>query len=449
MNLYHSLASHVILPASDLFTGWDVKKAMVLLDDSQWWSEDQMIDYQNKSIQRLIKHSYTNVPYYKDLFDKYDINPNSIKEKADLKRIPVLTKEIIINNFHSGKLFAQNWKKSNVRLESSSGSTGAKTIFYINNNAYGFNIGANLRGWSWMGYTIGDSIVKITQNRRNSYIKKLQDFINRTALYTGSYTQESYEEFKKLLNSNKEFFLRSYPDPLIYFASKLKSESETFKSVVGINTTGNILFPESRELIENAFNTKVFDSYSCEGGANVFECETHENYHVSDEYGVVEIEDDQKKEVSDLEFGKAIVTDFFNFASPFIRYESKDILQKGSKCSCGRCLSTVKKIGGRDNDVVITPQGQMLIAQSFTTYFKYIKGVEQFQVIQNEANSLIFNLRTNSRFDKSDEFSIKKYWQDKTSNEMNISIIYVPVIEPLISGKIRFVIRDKKIPITF
>jgi phenylacetate-coenzyme A ligase PaaK-like adenylate-forming protein len=60
----------------------------------------------------------------------------------------------------------------------------------------------------------------------------------------------------------------------------------------GINTTGSTLNENVRLKIEAIFGVKVFDSYSCEGGAIFFEC-PNGNYHPSEEYAIQEyIEDD-------------------------------------------------------------------------------------------------------------------------------------------------------------
>ena len=50
-----------------------------------------------------------------------------------------------------------------------------------------------------------------------------------------------------------------------------------------------------REFIEEIFNTRVYDSYSCEGGANVSQC--YEGYyHSSEDYAISEfIEDNYSK----------------------------------------------------------------------------------------------------------------------------------------------------------
>lgn len=445
MSFYNIIAKNVILPLADRKTGWNIKKHLDFLNKSQWWSKEQLKEYQNVKLQKLIIHAYQNIPYYNNLFKKHGIIPSDIKTKNDLNIIPVITKEEVTNNVLNGSLIAKNLNLKKHIKSQSSGSTGFKTIFYIDPNSYGLILACNLRGWDWMGYHLGDKMIKISHNKRNSTIKKLQDKLDRVKLFNDKYDSKGFKEFYNLFNNYHPSYLRSYPDPLFFLSIYAKKHKLKFTGLKAINTTGNILFPEVRQLVENIFNVKIFDSYSCEGGPNVFECETHENYHVSDEYGIIEIIDVNGNEVEEGKDGRAIVTALDNYITPFIRYDSKDILTKGGSCSCGRSLTTISKIVGRDNDIIITPQGQMLIAQTFTTYFKYIDGVDQFQVIQNKEDELKFKIKKNIFYNDEINKKIVKYWQNYTYNNMKIFIEEVENIPLLSSGKRRFLIRNKKI----
>lgn len=446
MSFYSNIYKDFILPLSDSVTKWNISKSLKFLKESQWWSKDDLEDFQKKRLRLLIDHAYGNVPYYKELFDKHDINPKSIREIADLKNIPILTKEIVIENFNNGKLLAKNARKNQYIFKQSSGSTGLKTTFNISKEAYGFNIACNLRGWDWMGYEIGDKILKVSQNKRYSSLKKIQDKIDRTYLFYQTYDQKNIISFYNSLLSYKPKYIRSYPDPLLFLCSSMKKNNLKLPVISAINTTGNILFPEARSIIEDTLSCKIFDSYSCEGGANFFECSTHEAYHSSMEYAITEIINSEGQEVKNGESGKHITTDLWNFAMPFIRYDSKDIIEKSQyECSCKRGLLSFSKIIGRDNDIIITPNGEFLIAQSFTTYFKYFPSVLQFQVYQESLNHIEFRLKVNEFFNESVSTEIQKHWETQFGDNVKILIKIYDDIPLLDSGKNRFLIRNKSI----
>lgn len=445
MRFYNKIHSAFVQPLSDLITGWDFNSSIKFLNESQWWSKDKLYEYQCLRLQQLVQHAYKNTIYYKELFDKAGINPLSINSPEDLKRIPILSKEEFRNNFPD-KIFANGANKKSYIKTATSGSTGRQLIYYISKNAYGLINAAGVRGWNWAGYQLGDKYIKITQNKRHSILKRLQDFINRGYLYTHQYNEAGFSELVKLLNKVKPAVLRSYPDPLIFISNYIIRNKIDIPNIGAVTTTGNTLFKETRQLIEKSFNTQIFDSYSCEGSTHADECETHSCYHLSDEYAITEIIDEQRNEVKPGERGLLVTTDLLNYACPFIRYDSRDYVVKSKNdCSCGRGLGSIHRIDGRDNDILITPDGNFLIAQTFTTYFKYFESIEQFQILQNSPDTLLFKLVINEKYNTDIENDVIKYWEDYTNNTMKIFVEPVNEISRRISGKRQFLVRDPSI----
>lgn len=447
MHAYRKIHKYFILPISDLITGWNFSKSLSFLMESQWWSKDKIYELQCLMLQKLIEHAYQNVPFYKDIFDERGINPKSIKTPEDLKILPIISKEEFRKNFPD-KIVAKNLNNHEYIKTATSGSTGRQLIYYLSKNAYGMINAAGVRGWYWAGYELGDKYIKITQNKRHSIVKKIQDFVNRGYLYTHQYDENGFKEFLKLLNRVQPKILRSYPDPLLFISNYIIKNKISVPPIGAIATTGNTLFQETRYIIEQSFNARVFDSYSCEGSTHADECENHSCYHLSDEYAITEILDENGNEVKPGQTGLLITTDLWNYACPFIRYNTQDYITKGiSECSCGRKLSTIIRIDGRANDILITPDRKFLIAQTFTTYFKYFESIEQFQVVQNKPNELLFKLVVNDKYSNKIENEIKEYWSQYTKYLMTIEVEIVPEIPLRFSGKRQFLVRNPEIPL--
>ena len=58
----------------------------------------QITDYQINKMRKILSHSYSNVNYYRKLFDKIGFNPE-IENIDEINEIPLLTKEIITENY--------------------------------------------------------------------------------------------------------------------------------------------------------------------------------------------------------------------------------------------------------------------------------------------------------------------------------------------------------------
>ena len=439
------LSKNIYLPFSDIVTGQSIFKKLQFLEKSQWWSRKEIDEYQNEKLRALIKHSVTSVPYYKDLFEKNNLSIEDIQTKGDLYKIPILTKEEIkrqgIDRFSS-----TTYPKNQIISESSSGSTGEPLFYKTTKEAYSINIAANLRGWQWTGFNLGDRYIKLSQNSRNNPRKKLQDKIsNNLYLATNPLIDSNFEFILNQIENYKPKIIRCYPDPLLFLARYKKQHPKFKYQPKVITTTGNTLYAETRKEIEEAFSCKVFDSYNCEGNPNVFECETHDRYHSSEEYGISEVLDENSKIVN-KGIGRLISTDLYNYAHPFIRYETQDQVELlNDRCSCGRELLSIKRILGRASDVLDTPNGKFIV-HHFTSFFSLLnsplkKSVESFQVIGYE-NKVVFNLVVNNQFNSEISEYIKNYWMVKFNNVVDINVVLeIPLTK---SGKRKFIINEKQ-----
>lgn len=55
------------------------------LQESQWWSKEQLEEYQLQQLSTLLQHAYENVPYYHRIFDERGLKPKDIQDFKDLQ----------------------------------------------------------------------------------------------------------------------------------------------------------------------------------------------------------------------------------------------------------------------------------------------------------------------------------------------------------------------------
>jgi phenylacetate-CoA ligase len=357
--------------------------------------------------------------------------PKDIKSKTDLHKIPILTKKIIKSE-GTKRFTSTKYYKKKVVQRTSSGYVGVPLSYIINKEAYSMDLAANLRGWYSMGYRLGDKFMKLSLNTRKAKIKQLQDFLSRNFyLHIPSYTDLRLIEVLQDIEEYKPKVIRCYPDPLLYLARSKKKNLKFTYNPKSINTTGNILFPEVRKEIEEAFNCKIFDSYSCEGNSNVFECPTHTCYHSTEEYGISEVLNENSENIT-KGIGKLISTDLWNLAHPFIRYDTHDLIEvDDSICSCGRQHLKINRIIGRDNDFISIPSGRHFVVYDFTIFFStnanLNKAIDEFQVI-NKGDEVLILLIVNDNFNENVSKFIKTYWEEQFQVPVSIKIVeFIPL----------------------
>lgn len=447
--MIHFANEKLTLPLSDIFRRLTISEKLSFLLKSQFWSKDELINYQERQLQKLIVHASANVPFYIKWFYEHNIGPEDFNRHEDLARLPVVSKNEIRKD--PLQFMAININEKDIIRLNSSGSTGEPFRYLLSRDAFSMKYAAALRGWTWMGYRLGDHYAKLSQNKRPSMLKKIQDMMNRSSyIYVDDLSPDGLRAIIETLSRKKPEYIRCYPDPLQFIAETLRADGKYLSGLKAINSTGNILTPEARKIIEERFRAPVFDSYSCEGSALFYEGPTRENYLGSMEYAITEVLDMSNNEVNSGAPGRHITTDLHNFAMPFIRYDTQDIVEKSSvSTSCGRQLFGLSKITGRESDVLITPSGNRLIVHLFTIYFEYFDCIKRFQIEQTQPDEFIFRLVVDENYDKNIAEQIFGYWQKFLGKDVMLTIEIHDSIPLLYSGKRRFLLRNPEISIPF
>ena len=111
------------------------RETYAFLQESQWWSREQLEEYQLEQLSKLLHHAYENVPYYRRIFDERGLKPKDIQDFKNLQQLPYLTKEIIQEKLPD--LVARNYPDSKLQYVTTGGSTGIPPGFYLENGVSG------------------------------------------------------------------------------------------------------------------------------------------------------------------------------------------------------------------------------------------------------------------------------------------------------------------------
>jgi len=430
-------------------------KNLEILNKTQWLTSSEIERFQNQKLQRLLAHAYENVPYYHKLFRTLGLKPADIKNYSDLKKLPILTKDIIRKNLPD--LIPMNYEKESLMPTATGGSTGEPMKFYINGNWQAWNMAAAYRQWSWAGYEIGDKLIYLWSSPHDIYFQealknKLLNLFHRTRYLDAlQLTEKTMDEYIKTIQSYKPKIINAYASAIYILAEYMEKKGIKDIQPKAILTSCEMLFPFQRKIIERTFGCHIYDYYS--GRDTTFhagECPEHIGYHMAVENAVVEFLKNNET-VSYGEVGKMIMTDLENYAMPFIRYEIGDLGKlSDEKCPCGRNLPILKEISGRIRDVIVTKDGKYLTGAFISTLFYdkrgRTKGIKQYQFIQQTKDHAILKIA------KAEDFSQKELDKiiekiNSQCTDMRIEIEFVDVILPTKSGKYRSVMSEVEIHI--
>lgn len=417
------------------------------LEKTQFWSRDKIEALQLERLRPLIVHAYHTTKYYKKLFDEIAFNPAKLKNFDDIKAIPVLTKNIIRENLSS--LLSTAYSKNQIHFSETGGTTGVKMKFYRNNSCLSPKEAARYRFEKWTGWDVGERM-GLVWTAQQDYVghwtvkEKIKNglFERQVVLPAAILNKEELQSYTRELFDKKPTMIRAFTSPLYEVARVLLDNNYRMSSVKGIVTTGEPLHSHQRELIEQAFACKVFDSYrSREAGPLAQECSEHNGMHINAESMYLEIVEPAEEENFDAGIGEIIITDLLNYGMPLIRYEMGDMgAVSKRKCHCGRGLPLLERISGRSTDMLFTPDGRQITAGSLVLYLvDEAPGlIGQTQIIQDKIDHLLIRMTADPAPSKELIAYQRRTVRKLFGSDMQISFEIVDAISRSKSGKYQF-----------
>ena len=432
---------------------WDTYN---FLQESQWWSKEKLEEYQMQQLEKLLKHSYENVRYYKKVFDERGLEPKDIQDFDDLKKLPYLTKDDVGKNLKD--LIAQNIPKKDMQYVTTGGSTGIPMGFYQDKNTAGsIEWAFMLTQWKRVGFKIGDRCVVLRGNVVQSASKGKyweHDLANKNLILSSYHMiDKTLSDYIAKIREFRPDFIQAYPSAITILARFIKEHNiKNFPGIKAILCGSENLYQWQRHLLEEVFQCRVYSWYGhtekcCLAG----ECEKSNYYHIFPEYGYTElIGEDGNPADKENKLGEIIATAFNNYVCPFIRYRTQDFaILSNEKCGCGRNYKLFKKIEGRLQDFIVANDGSLitLTALIFAQHFKAFGKIKNMQLYQDRIGEVEVKIISTNDFLKEDSNEIIKKMESAVSGKIKVAVKIVDKIQRTQSGKYKFLIQ--KLPINF
>lgn len=446
---------HLIYPLHERLSGRRILPKLAQLEQSQWWSSLQLAEWQQSRLTELLHHAYDAVPYYRRAFDTASIHPSDIHSVDDLHQLPLLTKTIIQE--HHEDLLSTAYPQARRIPNHTGGSTGTPLHFYQDQRQRDWGSANKLRCNRWAGWDFGNRTLRLWGHPQD--LKATQTARGKLrSLLLKEYTFDAFGFSTEDMADLVTYIRRKRPDTIVAYASMLTHfavylEEQGIDDLLvpdGIITSTDMLFPHQRALIERVFRARVFNRYGCrEVSVIAAECDEHHGMHINSDRLMVEFVDGDGKPVSPGDPGRVVITDLFNYAMPFIRYNIEDIaIPSARACACGRGLPLIEELVGRYADILTTPEGKFVSASALTTILPQSPGLHECQLVQKAPDWLQVNAVCYSDYDASSETSFRQHLAKFFGPEMRITFNYVDEIPMLPSGKKRFSVSEIDSPVS-
>lgn len=282
----------------------------------------QKENYVFKKMEFIVNHAYKTIPFYNDLYSKKGFCPEiHLKSFADIKNIPIIKKSDLL----SVSLEDRSYKTAKTMIVNTGGSSGATLSFYVPSLKMGIEWAHLHTIWKkQMRYKIAD--LKILLVGRSAVKDKVEYDFLRNCLRVDLYSDYNavFEKLSENYGNCTIKYLRGYPSALYELALFCKSNSnycnQITKNLKGIILVSEFPKKQQRDVIEAVFKVKTFAFYGhSEGCVIAYENEIN-NYIPMHTYGYCEVE-----QIDGM--AALIGTNFYNTASPLIRYNTEDRIE--------------------------------------------------------------------------------------------------------------------------
>ncbi len=421
------------IPLSVRF-GADFSKHKQLLEKFQNSSEQFQLDYMfNKTAETLFFAS-EHIPYYRKLFNDYSFKPEEFKDFEDLKKIPYLTKDIIIENIDS--LHTDKFDKP-VGIQTG-GSTRLPMKFFVplkesraKEKVYFLNTFEKL-DYKYRDKTVGFRDKYYADNENNIFWN--YDKVDNYLMISSGHLNASYIELIiSEINKFKPKYIYSYPSGLYLFIKSCREIGiDKLDGILGIILTSETVPKSYINYFKAFFGCDIVSHYGHSERICSAYSVNHEYYNFFNSYGLSEVIDNE-----------IIGTSFDNLVMPFINYKTNDFVSgKIDMYSQSNIVKSVEYIDGRLQEYVVTKDNTLIcITQLSTEKLIYLKNIDAIQFRQDKPGCLTLLIQSKKSKMINIEDTIKEA-EAAAFNLFKFNIEFVEKIKKTANGKWIYCIQN-------
>jgi len=423
------------------------------------WTSERLHAERTAQIRALIGTAVQRSPWHRDRLGDLDL---ATLDAADLRRLPVMTKDDLMDNFdaivtdpevhlvdanaHIAKLDGDAYFRDELHAVASGGSSGMRGVFV----------------WGWEAW----ATVQLTAIRR-SLLDRISDpeLVSRPAVAmivaaenathftsalsetfaTGAIEAHRFrvglplDEVVAGLNAVGGDNLATYPSML----ARLVGEARAGRLQIQprrILTMAEPLLPETREAAEATWQAPLANMWgTSEAGVTAIGCFKGTGMHLSDDLVIVEAVDADGDPVpAGVRSHKVYVTNLFNPLMPLIRYEiSDEVTLLDEPCACGSSHQRIADIEGRNDDTFLYGDDVSVHPHLFRSILGREPAISEYQVRQTPAGAEII-VCTDAPLDvESLNHKLQEALARSGCPEPSVTVTVVESIPRLATGKLK------------
>jgi phenylacetate-CoA ligase len=413
---------------------------LLFLDESQFWTTDQFMEYQRVKRDSYLEEVIPATKYYAS----HPVYQN-VLHGGVFTDLPILTKTTV--RAHRQDFISTFLSQTPHQWAKTSGTTGTSLRFPVSRDAFRREYAFRALHNSWGGVTMqGHERVSFCAGHPVAFYDRdkppfwVFDYANNVQFLSSYHlTARNLGAYMHALEAFAPVMLSGYPSSLYLLALGYRKHGTGKLRLRSIFSSSETLFDFQRKTIEEAFGAPVFNYYgNTEMAANAMECERRE-IHLNLHYGFEEVLGANDQPCGPGETGRLICTGFGNTLFPLLRYQIGDVvtIAANQKSLCGRGGLLLERIEGRVEEYIVTPDGRL--AGRMDHIFKDASHVLEAQIQQDDIQEIVIRIVRDDAYVKHDEHKILREAHLRLGTTIRIRFEYVDHIERTKTGKFPFI----------
>lgn len=385
---------------------------------------------QISQINKLIFFAQKETLFHRNFFEAHGFHPRQIESLEEITTLPVASK----GDLQCYSLKDRCVRRLALKQSNTGGTTGQPLDFYLEKSAYAREWAHMHAIWDTLGYRYTDE--KITIRGKNIGTRFYKYNFNQNEFLINAYApvQENLAACRELVTKRNIQWIHGYPSSIYSFLRELESLDAVLfeiliKKVRGVFLGSEYPAPQYRQYIEQHCGLKSISWYGHsemavlaperEPGSGV--------YYPFHSYGYAEA-------VPAGDTYRLVATSTHNFASPFIRYDTGDLIEPTFKDGLLECFR-IKE--GRNSDNVIDKNGRPisltgLIFGRHHHAFAHCEHVQVKQTTPGKIEILVTSKEVRDNWAELFDFSNAFF-------DVNFTQIAAPITTPL--GKVQLLLK--------
>ncbi len=388
------------------------KEELQKFKDREKFTWDEIQDYQQLELRKLLVHAFSTVLFYKEKYSNAGFTVNDLKnfDLKNLKSLPFLEKEEL-REFGASKLLSSALDKKGDYF-SSSGSTGTPLKIYLSHTTHQRIMAAyeaRVRNWAGLNLNMSRGMVggrRVLPAAKASPPYYRYNFFEKQVYFSAYHiSNNTIADYVAGMKKYGIEYMSGYAMSNYLLAQMILENNIEAPQLKAVLTSSEKLTEAMRETINKVYQCKTYDGYSGVENCGLISENEFNQKLISEDVGILEVLDENYRDAME---GELISTGLLNFDQPLIRYRIGDYIKLAAKQEtlCKRPFRVVEEIIGRTEDIIIGKNGQKMVR--FHGIFINIENLERGQIIQHTLDNIEVVLQAKRELKSQDLLLIKK-----------------------------------------